>query len=242
VPRVWSARGAAALPLSCFGGGGHTFAAGGSLCSRRSSGDERHRRALFSPIVLSAPFVEQPLQARGNNLRGVASVATPAFTEQPSIVAEAIIWLFAKRACFSFHQRASYSFLTIWQKAGVAPPRVIRALVALLTWRDLLFCAKHLFVVASRHKQAPCHRHRHRRMKIIVAVSYGNRVGYTATCLELRGPVTALSLAVLRRRIEDQLRGEQADVRLVLDKRARQERDQRRRGGHGGAEQWTRTR
>jgi hypothetical protein len=100
--------------------------------------------------MLSAPLVEQPLQARGNNPRGVASVATPAFTEQPSIVAEAIIWPFAKRACSSFHQRASYSFLTIWQKAGV--PTSLRAsfasLVALLTWRDLLFCAKHLLVAA----------------------------------------------------------------------------------------------
>jgi hypothetical protein len=55
-------------------------------------------------------------------------------------------------------------------------------------------------------------------------------------------PITALSLALLRRRVEDQLRSDGRDVRLVLDRRARQERDQRRRGGHGGAEQWTRTR
>jgi hypothetical protein len=31
-------------------------------------------------------------------------------------------------------------------------------------------------------------------------------------------------------------------TRLVLDKKARFERDQRRKGGHGGAEQWQRTR
>jgi hypothetical protein len=50
--------------------------------------------------------------------------------------------------------------------------------------------------------------------------------------------VAALSLALLRRRVEDQLRGDNRDVRLVLDKRARQERDLRRSGGHGGKEQW----
>jgi hypothetical protein len=35
-------------------------------------------------------------------------------------------------------------------------------------------------VAASRHKQAPCHRHRHRRMKLIVEVSYDQRLGYVA--------------------------------------------------------------
>jgi hypothetical protein len=85
------------------------------LCSQRSSGDEVIAEHYFSPIVLSAPLVEQPLQARGN--------------------------------CSSFHQRASYSFSTIWQKAGV-PTASFASLVALLTWRDLLFCAKHLLVAA----------------------------------------------------------------------------------------------
>jgi len=44
----------------------------------------------------------------------------------------------------------------------------------------------------------------------------------------------ALSLAMLRRRIEAELKGEGCDVRLVLD-RARFERDNGQLGGHGGS-------
>lgn len=49
-----------------------------------------------------------------------------------------------------------------------------------------------------------------------------------------------LSLAMLRRRIVQQLDGQQCDIRLLLDRKARLERDQRRKGGHGGMEQWRR--
>jgi hypothetical protein len=45
--------------------------------------------------------------------------------------------------------------------------------------------------------------------------------------------IRALSLAVLRRRIEERLLPDSVEVRLMLDRRARQERDQRRRGGEG---------
>ena len=77
------------------------------------------------------------------------------------------------------------------------------------------------------------------RERIIVEVSFDpGRECYVASHNALRAPVTALSLAMLRRRVEDQLKGKGADIRLVLDKKARLERDQRRSGGHGGKEQW----
>ena len=77
------------------------------------------------------------------------------------------------------------------------------------------------------------------RERIIVEVSFDHRRGcYVASHSALRAPATALSLAMLRRRVEDQLAGEGADIRLVLDKKARLERDQRRSGGHCGREQW----
>jgi hypothetical protein len=50
--------------------------------------------------------------------------------------------------------------------------------------------------------------------------------------------VTALSLGGLRRKVEALMLPDSVEVRLILDLRARHERDQRRRGGHGGAEQW----
>jgi hypothetical protein len=50
--------------------------------------------------------------------------------------------------------------------------------------------------------------------------------------------ISALSLASLRRKIEDKLIGEQLDVRLVLGRRAREARDQFHRGGHGDTLQW----
>jgi hypothetical protein len=58
----------------------------------------------------------------------------------------------------------------------------------------------------------------------IVHVTFDRQRGYVASHPDLPS-VTALSLAHLRRRVEGKLRGEQADIRLVLDKRARQERD-----------------
>ena len=76
------------------------------------------------------------------------------------------------------------------------------------------------------------------REGLIVEVSFDHhRNCYVASHRALRAPVTAFSLAHLRKRIEDQLKGEGADVRLVLDKKARFERDNRRWGGHGGREQ-----
>jgi hypothetical protein len=64
-------------------------------------------------------------------------------------------------------------------------------------------------------------------MRLIVAVSFDPRRGYIASHPELRAPIAALSLSLLRRRVEGELFGGD-DVRLVLDKRARQERDARR--------------
>jgi hypothetical protein len=44
------------------------------------------------------------------------------------------------------------------------------SLVALLTWRDLLFCAKHLFVeaIVSRMRKS------HRRQRLVLAASRGD--------------------------------------------------------------------
>jgi hypothetical protein len=67
-----------------------------------------------------------------------------------------------------------------------------------------------------------------------VTVTYQEHRGYVATLAD-GSTVVSLSLAGLRNRLPPH-------ARLVLDKRARQERDQRRRGGFGGREQWTRTR
>jgi hypothetical protein len=65
-----------------------------------------------------------------------------------------------------------------------------------------------------------------------VAVSFDERCGYVGSAPELRSPVTALSLGGLRRRIEAALLPEvDVDVRLVLDRGARLERDRRRLAG-----------
>jgi hypothetical protein len=66
-----------------------------------------------------------------------------------------------------------------------------------------------------------------------VAVTFEPAKGYVATVPDLAEPITALSLAVLRRRIEERLLPDTVDVRLMLDRRARLEREQRRRGGEG---------
>ena len=64
-----------------------------------------------------------------------------------------------------------------------------------------------------------------------VAVSFDERRGYVGTHPELRSPVTALSLGGLRRKIEAALLLDDVDVRLVLDRAARLERDRRRLQG-----------
>jgi hypothetical protein len=58
-----------------------------------------------------------------------------------------------------------------------------------------------------------------------------------ATVPDLPEPVTALSLAMLRKRVEAALMPEDPEVRLMLDRKARFERDQRHRGGEG-SQQW----
>ena len=63
-----------------------------------------------------------------------------------------------------------------------------------------------------------------------VTVTFDERRGYVASAPKLRSPVTALSLGGLRRRIEALLLPDEVDVQLVLDRAARLERDQRRRG------------
>jgi hypothetical protein len=70
--------------------------------------------------------------------------------------------------------------------------------------------------------------------RLIIPVTYDARVGYIA---ERAGApaISALSLVHLRRRLEQ---SEGTPVRLVLDLRARRERDRRQRGGHGGPQQW----
>jgi hypothetical protein len=65
--------------------------------------------------------------------------------------------------------------------------------------------------------------------RLEVSVTFDERRGgYIASAPELRSPVMALSLGGLRRRIEIALLPDSVDVRLMLDRAARQERDQRR--------------
>jgi len=66
-----------------------------------------------------------------------------------------------------------------------------------------------------------------------VNVTFDERRGYVASAPELRQPVTALSLGGLRRRIEALLVPDDIHIVLHLDRTARRERDQRRRGGAG---------
>ncbi len=67
--------------------------------------------------------------------------------------------------------------------------------------------------------------------RLEVSVTFDERRGYVATAPELRQPVLALSLAGLRRKIEIALLPDDVNVRLVLDRAARMERDRRRRRG-----------
>jgi hypothetical protein len=83
--------------------------------------------------------------------------------------------------------------------------------------------------------------------RLVVAVTFDAERGYIATAPELRSPVVALSLGGIRRKIEIALLPDVVDVRLMLDRAARLERDRRRRGGGfrpsailpGGAERAT---
>jgi hypothetical protein len=69
--------------------------------------------------------------------------------------------------------------------------------------------------------------------RLAVSVTFDPAKGYVATVPDLAVPITALSLALLRRRIEERLLPDSVEVRLMLDRRARQERDQRRKGPDG---------
>jgi hypothetical protein len=64
--------------------------------------------------------------------------------------------------------------------------------------------------------------------RLAVSVTFDARRGYVASASELRAPVTALSLGGLRRRLEALLLPDDVDVKLHLDRAARQERDRRR--------------
>ena len=76
--------------------------------------------------------------------------------------------------------------------------------------------------------------------KLAIAVTFDEtRGGYVGTAPELRAPIVALSLAVLRRRVLE-LMPARPIVILNLDRAARRERDQRRRSGAGGPAPWPR--
>jgi hypothetical protein len=67
--------------------------------------------------------------------------------------------------------------------------------------------------------------------RLEVSVTFDERTGYIGSAPELRSPVMALSLGGLRRKIEIAMLPDDLNVRLVLDRAARQERDQRRQDG-----------
>ena len=68
--------------------------------------------------------------------------------------------------------------------------------------------------------------------ELLIDVTFDpRRGGYIATHPRLLAPVTALSLAVLRARFGRQLDIASVNVRLKLDRAAREQRDLRRRGG-----------
>jgi hypothetical protein len=74
--------------------------------------------------------------------------------------------------------------------------------------------------------------------RLDIAVSYDVAKGWYVATHEQR-TFGALSLSGLRQQIEALL-PEGVSVTLRLDHTARMERDRRRRGGHGGPEQWRR--
>jgi hypothetical protein len=61
--------------------------------------------------------------------------------------------------------------------------------------------------------------------RLIVNVTFDEKRGYVATAPELRVAVVALSLGGLRRRIEALMVPDNVDVKLILDRSARRERD-----------------
>jgi hypothetical protein len=63
--------------------------------------------------------------------------------------------------------------------------------------------------------------------RLEVSVTFEPAKGYVAMVPDLAEPITALSLAVLRRRIEGRLLPDSIEVRLMLDRCARLERDRR---------------
>jgi hypothetical protein len=67
--------------------------------------------------------------------------------------------------------------------------------------------------------------------RLEVNVTFDECHGYVASAPELRAPVVALSLSGLHHKIEALLLPDTVEVKLVLDRAARLERDQRRRGG-----------
>ena len=71
--------------------------------------------------------------------------------------------------------------------------------------------------------------------KFSVSVTFTPEKGYIGTAPELPMQVTALSLGGLRRRIQALMIPDKPQVILSLDRAARRERDQRRRGGQPGA-------
>jgi hypothetical protein len=66
--------------------------------------------------------------------------------------------------------------------------------------------------------------------ELLIDVTFDPVRGYVATHPNLPQPVLALSLGVLRARIGAQLGHGSHDVRLKLDRAARAQRDERRRG------------
>jgi hypothetical protein len=71
-----------------------------------------------------------------------------------------------------------------------------------------------------------------RKRRLEVSVTFDERRGYVGTAPKLRAPLVALSLSGLRRQVEAALMpGDPADIKLELDRAARIEHDQRRRGG-----------
>src|SRR5262249_15812916 len=69
-------------------------------------------------------------------------------------------------------------------------------------------------------------------------LSYDHRCGYVARHDDELPTITAFSLQKLLQRIGQHLGVGGAAIRLVLDRHARQERNQQRKGGRGGPQQW----
>jgi hypothetical protein len=70
--------------------------------------------------------------------------------------------------------------------------------------------------------------------RLAVSVTFDATKGYVALVPDLAEPITALSLAVLRRRIEERLLPDSVEVQLVLDRAARARPPPRWRGPGDG--------